>query len=84
MALSVLNNRDLYCNIMSYVPLSDYEKKLKKNIINELKYKYCEWSSQNNYCYICMSHHPLVIKKYKRTMMCNECCSIVKQLFLGM
>jgi hypothetical protein len=81
----VFNNNDLNKIIKSYVPLSSLELKRKKNIINELKYTFCEWSSHRDLCYICDSYHPLIINRYRPNLkMCKECVSIVNRiLYVG-
>lgn len=76
----IINNKFLWNHIQSYVPLSDYEKKLKKNIILSLKYRYCEWSSHKNYCYICQFYHPLVSTKYKRRI-CRKCFGLLQKFY---
>jgi hypothetical protein len=84
-AKKVFGNKDLYQLIQSYKPLTGIEKRNRKKVILELKYQYCEWSSHRRYCYICHSHHPLVIKRYRTlAQMCDECKAIVKNiLFVG-
>ncbi len=81
----VFNNNDLNKIIKCYVPLSSLELKRKKNVITELKYKYCEWSSHRDLCYICDSYHPLIIDRYRPVLqMCRECKSIVRNiLYVG-
>jgi hypothetical protein len=82
MASKVLKNKDLYGLIMSYQPLSEFEKKKRKNVISELKHFHCEWSAHRDYCYICYKYHPLVIQRYKPVVMCDYCKYTVKNLFL--
>jgi hypothetical protein len=79
----VLNNKFLTDHILTYKPLTEKEKKLKKNIISELKIKYCEYSGHLTRCYICSAHHPCVINrnKLKPAFMCLECRDYLRYFY---
>lgn len=74
----VLNNRDLYKHIYSFIPLPKSFIKCRKKVISELKHFHCEWSYHIPRCFICDRWHPCVITKGKGRRMCNECTNIVR------
>ena len=73
----VLNNRDLYKHIYSFIPISDLFFKNRKKIISELKHFHCEWSYHKPRCFICYRWHPCIIKKCRPRIMCNTCENII-------
>ncbi len=74
---AVINNQDLFRHIMTFLPLTDSEIHSRRQVVLELKYRFCEWSEHKKYCYICKPYHPLVINK-TRKYMCRDCCRIFR------
>ena len=75
----VLNNKDLYKHIYSFIPLPESFIKNRKKVITQLKHLHCEWSFHVSRCFICDKHHPCVINYSRNRKMCQDCSNIVKR-----
>ncbi len=73
----VINNSDLLRKIITFIPLTEHEKKRRRKVVSELKHMYCEWSEHKKYCFICKPYHPLVINKHKKYL-CLKCKRIIR------